>query len=149
MSEANRDEIARLEKSVAEQPDSRLFVHLAEAFRKSGEHDRALEVLDAGLAQHADYASAWIVRAQVLAESGRVDEAKESWRRVLELDGENEIALRTLGELEFNAGNSAESLRHFRRLAELNEEDHEALEMIAMIEDADSARLASQTEWED
>ena len=58
MADSNREEIAKLETLFAAHPEGRIFTHLAEAYRKAGELDRAREVLDTGLARHADYSSA-------------------------------------------------------------------------------------------
>ena len=47
MSDAHRDEIAKLEALYSEHPEGRVFTHLAEACRKAGDLDRAREVLTA------------------------------------------------------------------------------------------------------
>jgi hypothetical protein len=41
MAESHREEIAKLEALYAGNPGGRVFVHLADAYRKAGEHERA------------------------------------------------------------------------------------------------------------
>ncbi|MDP9349025.1 MAG: tetratricopeptide repeat protein, partial [Gemmatimonadota bacterium] len=72
------DEIAQLEQEHSRNPEGRLFVHLAEAYRRSGELDRARDILTRGLQHHADYTSAHVVLANVLAEQGDIRAAEEA-----------------------------------------------------------------------
>ena len=99
MADTARDEITRLEQEYEKDPEGRLFVHLAEAYRKSGELERALDLLEQGLEQHGDSVSARLVLAQVHAEMGNGDDARAVWEAVVRQDGENETALRALGDL--------------------------------------------------
>jgi hypothetical protein len=134
MPDTTRDEIARLEEEYAKNPEGRLFVHLAEAYRRAGELERARDVLTEGLERHSDYLSARIVLAQVETELGETESARRVWREVVDLDPENELALWALAELEYNSGNSADSLEFYRRLAALGVDDAELDEMIALLE---------------
>ena len=116
MPETARDEITRLEQEYERDPEGRLFVHLAEAYRKSGELDRAREVLLQGLDQHGESVSARLVLAQVHAEMGDGNRAREVWETVIRQDAENETALRALGDLEYGAGRKREALKYYRQL---------------------------------
>ena len=77
------DEIRRFEDQYRSQPESLVFARLADAYRKAGEPQRALEVLEDGLRRHPDYASAYIVHARTLRDVGRLDEATAARRPVL------------------------------------------------------------------
>lgn len=116
MSESHREEIAKLEALYAGNPGGRVFVHLAEALRKAGEHARAESILAEGLARHADSASGYVVLGRVMADMGNAAEAETAFRRVLELDGGNLVALRWLGDLAREGGRPAEALGHYREL---------------------------------
>src|SRR5690606_31328881 len=89
----------------------------------AGELARAREILEDGLQRHADYASAHVVLGRVLSDMGARDEAARSFRRVLELDRHNLVALRSLGELATEAGQTDEALRYYRELAALDPSD--------------------------
>ena len=110
------DEIAKLEALYASNPDGRVFTHLAEAYRKAGQFDRARSILEQGLTKHPAYASAHVVLGRVFIDLNQADEASESFRRVLQLDPHNLVALRSLGDLARAAGRNAEALGYFEEL---------------------------------
>lgn len=85
-------------------PEARAFVPLADAYRRSGDAERALEVLTAGLARHPDFASAHLVRGMAEQDRGNVEGAARAFRRVLELDGDNARALLGLGRILVDGG---------------------------------------------
>jgi HD-GYP domain-containing protein (c-di-GMP phosphodiesterase class II) len=114
-------------------------VHLAEAYRRAGELEKARKVLNEGLERHSDYLSARIVLAQVETELGDTDRALEVWGEVTQLDPDNELALWALAELEYNRGNGSGSLSYYRRLAELGVDDAELEDMITRLESANPA----------
>src|SRR5688500_12398183 len=99
MPESSRDEIAKLEALYAKNPEGRVFTHLAEAYRRAGELDRARAILEEGLRKHAGYASAHVVLGRVLMGLDQTDAAIETFRTVLGLDPHNLIALRSLGDI--------------------------------------------------
>ena len=88
-------------------PEGRAFVPLADAYRRAGDLDRALEVVSIGLERHPTLASAFVVEARVQEDRGDANGAADAWGRVLELDAENIEALRGLGELLAAAGHAA------------------------------------------
>src|SRR5262245_29271471 len=98
MATPNRDEIAKLEALSSENPDGRVFTLLAEAYRKAGDLEQARDVLQAGLRKHPQYASAYVVLGRVLMDQQSGSDAEDAFRKVLELDPENLVALRALGD---------------------------------------------------
>src|SRR5262245_3849324 len=134
MGDANREEIAKLEALYANKPGGRVFTHLAEAYRKAGELDRARTILEDGLARHADSASAHVVFGRVLLDQGATTKATAAFRRVLELDPENRVALKALGDLHQQSGSAGEALDYYRRLQNLDPGDDELGRLIGRIE---------------
>jgi tetratricopeptide (TPR) repeat protein len=123
MAEAQRDEIAKLEALYAANPEGRVFTHLAEAYRKAGELQRAQEILDHGLARHPDSATGFVVLGRVTHDRGALEESRSAFRRALELDEGNLVAHRYLAELALSAGDRPEALRHFQELLSRNPGD--------------------------
>ena len=130
MSDAHRAEIAKLETLYAENPEGRIFTHLAEAYRKAGDLERAREVLTDGIERHPDYSSAHVVLGRVLMDQGEHDAARTEFRRVLDLDSQNLVALRSLGDIARIEGRTEDALEHYRELLELEPSDTEASEHI-------------------
>jgi tetratricopeptide (TPR) repeat protein len=129
-----RNELDKLEKRHAENPEGRYFVPLANAYRKSGDVARAVELLRKGLSRHPEYVSAHIVLARCLADLGDLGAAKAEFHYVLQLDGQNLVALRTLGEYASNAGDVDEARKWFGQLLAvdpMNEEARRALDLMS------------------
>lgn len=138
-----RDEITKLQEEYARHPEGRLFVHLADAYRRSGDLERARDLLQQGLQQHDDYLSARILLAEVHTEMGEAEQARVIWREVLEQDPENERALRAAADLAYLSGHHQEALTHFRRLQEIGMDDDEVR---ALVRELDTALAAPEAD---
>jgi len=92
-------EIEKLERRYAENPQGLTFAPLAEVHRKNGDIPRALELLRLGLTLHPDYIPASIVLGRCHLDLGELPAADAAFRHVLELDGENVIALKALADI--------------------------------------------------
>jgi tetratricopeptide (TPR) repeat protein len=130
MSDAHREEIEKLESLYAQNPEGRIFTHLAEAYRKAGSLEEARDVLTAGIERHPDYSSAHVVLGRVLHDLGQHARARAEFIRVLELDGQNLVALRSLGDIARNEGRDEEALKYYQRLADQEPADDEVREII-------------------
>jgi hypothetical protein len=139
MAESHREEIEKLEALIAAHPEGRVFAHLAEAYRKSGNLVRAQEVLQTGLLRHPDYASAHVVLGRVLRDAGEAERAMASFQRVLELDPGNLVALRSLGELASQLGWTRQAILYFRELLILEPASEGVAEWVEQLE-ADAGR---------
>lgn len=143
------DEIRRFEEQYERQPGSLVFARLADAYRKAGEPERALTVLEDGLLRHPDYPSGHIVMARTLRDLGRVDETLQSFRRVLELDGANLVAIRELAGLADERGDVAEARHWYERLAHIDSADPEVRRRLADLEAAVAAPSSAGAAAED
>lgn len=123
MASPNPDEISRLELLHAAHPDGLVFPHLADAYRRAGRYTQAERLLLAGLRRHAEYSSAHVVMGRLRLDQGRRDEAEQAFRRVLDLDPDNQAALECLGELAVSAGRLDEALSRLRRLRRLKADE--------------------------
>jgi tetratricopeptide (TPR) repeat protein len=132
-----REEIRRFEEQYRSQPESLVFARLADAYRKAGQPEQALEVLDEGLLRHPDYPSGHIVRARALRDLGRVDDTLESFRRVLELDGANLVAIRELAGLADERGDIREARHWYERLAHVDPSNLEVRQRLRELESVD------------
>ena len=92
-------EIKQLESRYADHPDGLTFAHLADAYRRAGEYGKAEGLILHGLKNHPNYISAYNVLGRVYVDGERYSDAHEQFSRALELDPQNMIAMRALGEL--------------------------------------------------
>lgn len=127
---AYASEIEKLEKRWLENPRGRNFAPLADAYRKAGEIDRAVELCLSGLERHPDYVSAHIVYGRCLMDQKNDLGAEEVFKKVLTLDPENIIALKVLAEIADRGGRADEGVEWLSRLLAadpMNGEAEEAL----------------------
>lgn len=115
-------------------PEGRGFAPLADAYRRAGELEEALELLEDGIDRLPEFTPGHVVAGRVHRDRGRPDDARGAFSRVLDLDPENVVALRALGELAEEAGRTDEALEHFRRLRALEPEDPELARRIEALE---------------
>jgi tetratricopeptide (TPR) repeat protein len=123
---ASNSEIEKLERRWLENPLGLTFASLAEAYRKTGDHAKGLEILDLGLAQHPNYVPAHIVRGRCHLDAGDLAEAEVAFGRVIELDPENPIALKSLADLAESEGRLPEAVGRLEALLEVDRNNEEA-----------------------
>src|SRR5438876_620857 len=128
---AYTSEIEKLEKRWAENPKGRNFAPLADAYRKAGELDRAIELCTAGLERHPDYVSAHIVFGRCLIDQKNEAGASDVFRKVLQLDPENVLALKILAEIAERGGRFDEAADWLGRLLSADPMNGEAAEHLA------------------
>lgn len=110
------EEVRRLERHYSVNPEGLVFARLADAYRRCGRLERSLELLREGLERHPDYTTGHLIEGRTLREAGRPDEAAACFRRVLDLDAGNLVALRSLAELAAERGDMDAAHRWTDRL---------------------------------
>jgi tetratricopeptide (TPR) repeat protein len=100
-------EIEKLERRWQENPSGLMFAPLAEAYRKAGNHQRALEILELGLTVHPDYVPALIVRGRCFLDTANLVGAEAAFQQVLLRDPMNPIALRGVADVYERSGRSS------------------------------------------
>ncbi|HXM38136.1 MAG TPA: tetratricopeptide repeat protein, partial [Gemmatimonadales bacterium] len=128
---AYTSEIDKLEARFRENPKGRNFAPLADAYRKAGLIDNAVELCQNGLKQHPDYVSAYIVYARCLLDKKDDAGAQDVFRKVLALDGENIIALRVLAEIAERNSRFEEAVEWLTRLLNADPMNGDAAEALA------------------
>ncbi len=128
---AYTSEIEKLEKRWAENPKGRNFAPLADAYRKAGELDRALELCTAGLERHPDYVSAHIVFGRCLIDQKNDAGAAAVFRKVLALDPENVLALKILADIAERGSRYDEAAEWLGRLLSADPMNGDAAEALA------------------
>ena len=128
---AYTSEIDKLEARFQQNPKGRNFAPLADAYRKAGLIDNAIDLCQNGLTLHPDYVSAYIVYARCLVDKKDDPAALGVFKKVLELDGENIIALRGLAELAQRNGKYEEEVEWLTRLINADPMNGDAVEALA------------------
>jgi len=139
---AYTSEIEKLEARFNDNPKGRNFAPLADAYRKAGLIDNAIVLCQNGLQLHPDYVSAHIVYARCLVDKKDDTAALGVFKKVLELDGENIIALRALAELAERNGKFDEEVEWLTRLLNADPMNGDAAEALARAKGKAAAKPA-------
>ena len=123
---ANSALIEDLLRQYSENP-RRVFARLANELRKSGDYDRAIEICRGQIPQQPGYISGHIVLGQSLYDCGRLEEARQTFETALNLDPENLIALRHLGDIARQHGETDVAIGWYRRLLEVDPQNDEVV----------------------
>ncbi|MBU8923436.1 MAG: tetratricopeptide repeat protein [Bacteroidales bacterium] len=125
------EEIRQMSERYRESPGSRLFAPLADAYRKSGLVDKAIELCEEGLEKFPEYASAHVILGKCFYDKGATERSKDEFDMVLGLDSENMVALKFLGDIFLGEDKYEEAREHYSRLLAIdptNESVQNALE---------------------
>ena len=118
-------EIDELFERYRRAPGSHVFAPLADAYRKLGLMEEALDICARGLAANPRYASGYVVQGKCQFDAGRADRAEESFKKVLEIDGQNLVALRYLGIIRAGCGDTEGARGYFEQILVLDPDDKE------------------------
>ncbi len=123
--QTDRPDIQEMFERFRQFPGSHVFAPLADAYRKSGMLEEALQICDKGLAANPRYASGHVVHGKCLYDSKRPADAEAAFRRVLEIDEDNLVALKFLGVIHAERGDTSAARRYFEQILALDPDDRD------------------------
>ncbi len=126
--------IEQLRYLLREDPSSRIFYQLGELLRREGEADEAVEILRTGLDRHPRYVSAWVCLGRSQRDLRALEEARQSFQTALDLDRENPVAARLLGETAAELEDWLGAVKALKLTRALAGADDELDVQIAMVE---------------
>jgi tetratricopeptide (TPR) repeat protein len=118
-------EIDELFERYRRAPGSHVFAPLADAYRKLGLVEEALDICARGLSANPRYASGWVVQGKCEYDAGNPERAEASFKRVLEIDAHNLVALRYLGIIRASCGDPEAARAHFEHILTVDPTDKE------------------------
>ncbi len=115
MAEPSADaRIRDLKRRLDLDPSSRLFVSLAEEYRKAGRSADALITLQQGLRNHPGYISAQVALGRAYREAGNVSESIATFTKVLTADPGNLVSAKSLADIFLSRGESVEAIKKYK-----------------------------------
>lgn len=132
--EKNLSEIAKLTERISKDPKSKLFVPLAEEYKKTGDIDMAVMVLQEGLANNPGYVTARSFLGRLLLENGDLVGAQKELEEVIKTIPDNLLAQRKLGDLYILMHRNSDALSRYKAALSLNPGDKEVTSLIADLE---------------
>ena len=108
---------------LAQDPSSTVFVELAKAFIDKGDHPRAIEVCQQGLAHHPKSVVGRVLWGKALINLGKASEAMNQFDIAVNIDRENAHAYNLIGEVLLRKGLYRSALPILRKAAALQPND--------------------------
>ena len=127
-------EIAKLTGRISQDPKSKLFVPLAEEYKKAGDLEMAIHVLLEGLKHNPDYVTARSSLGKLLLAKGDMAGAQKEFEEVVKTSPENLMAQKKLGDLAVVQNRPQDAIPHYKIALSLNPNDEELASLISDLE---------------
>ncbi|OGW53986.1 MAG: hypothetical protein A2Y81_10050 [Nitrospirae bacterium RBG_13_43_8] len=134
------EELDRLKERVNKDPNSKLFVPLAEEYKKIGMINEAIETLMNGLERHPSYMSAHVSLGKIYLDKGKLDEASSEFEKVVSAIPDNLYAHKKLAEIYRALSMRERAIEEFKMVLKLNPLDWDAEKNLALLEEGVSAQ---------
>lgn len=127
-------EIDKFVAQLAKDPKSRAFAPLADAYRKVGLLDEAIDVCVEGLKHHTNWTGGRVALARAYFEKGTKDKARQELEKVVKVAPDNPLAQRLLGILYQETGETAKAVTAFKTVLIFSPDDAEARDRLAALD---------------
>ncbi|MGQ0643576.1 MAG: tetratricopeptide repeat protein [Gemmatimonadaceae bacterium] len=142
---ASSARLEELQQKFNENP-RRYFAPLANEHRKLGDLTQAITLCRTHLPQQPQHVSGHIVLAQALFEAGDTPDARQTFELALDLDPENLIALRFLGDIARAQGDHLTARQWYERVLDADPRNDEIARLVREIENGAAAAVPAAAE---
>jgi len=122
--------IEELQKKLDKDPDSKIFLPLAEEYRKSGMPEEAIAICQEGLKKQPNYMSARVVLGRAYMELKKMIEAQAEFEEVISKIPDNLMANKYLGDIYFMQGNLKNAVERYQMVIRLDPSNEEVASKI-------------------
>src|SRR5258705_453967 len=127
------DDVRALSAQLGQDPQSLVFLRLAEALRRKGQLEAALRVALNGLERHPPLADAHDLYARVLTDKHDYERAFDEWDMALRIAPNHTGALKGLAFLYFKVGDLAQAESHLELAQRVEPNDASITQAIEMV----------------
>ena len=121
--------IGEYEEELSQNPASKVFVHLAEAYRKMDLLDEAAGAIEKGLSQHQEMIPAYICQGRIRTQQGDLEGAAYSFNEALRREAQNIYALQGLARVHLDLEAPQKAIPLVKQLMRLRPDDPETLKL--------------------
>ena len=93
---------------------------VAARYLDEGKYSKAVEICRDNMAEKADLLSARLIYARTLYLAGQLDSAAEQFYSILAHDPENLVALKFMGDIKHDSGDTVTALSYYGRVLEID-----------------------------
>jgi tetratricopeptide (TPR) repeat protein len=126
--------IDKLLKKLEKEPNSLIFLQLAEEYRKESYYEDALLCCQEGLRRHPNYWSARVALGRIHKEMGHSDLAREELEKVIQAVPDNLLANKLLGDIYMELEMDEDALKRYKLVQMLTPADGEVINNIQKLE---------------
>ncbi|MCB0415178.1 MAG: tetratricopeptide repeat protein [Bdellovibrionales bacterium] len=130
----NSDFIEKYQLILEQQPHSKVFAPLAEAYRKMGLFRQAKEICERGVKANPDFASGRVAYAHLLVEQENYESALSQLKEALSLAPENILAHNLLAETYLHLKRPKDALKSYKMVLFLNPQHLKAQKAVQKLE---------------
>lgn len=145
MTAINDEFVERYQKLWDEDQTSRVFAPLAEAYRRTGNLQRALQTCRQGLNLHPNFAGGWYQLAKVYFDRKELEKALEALRKTTSLAPENFQAHNLMADILLQLRRPKEALKAFKMILLVNPHDVRAKKAIEKLESLTADEYSEET----
>lgn len=131
----NMRSIERYQSIFEKDPKSKVFAPLAEAYRRMGLLDEAIDLARTGVKNHPGFASGRVALGKCYAQKGEIEKAVEELRTAVQLAPENLLAHQILTDCYQKLGLYSDALASCKMVLFLNPNDVKIQERVRKLED--------------
>ena len=137
--------LKELKRKYDDDKNSRAFGALAEAYRKSGQVKKSIQLLKKHLPDHPDFTLAYLTLAKCYREIKKEEEAFELLSPIVEQNKENLILQETYGDLCEDLGFNTKAIEYYKRVLFYKPKDKNVRLKMQKLEEGVSPVKTSQT----
>ena len=134
MNELDFSEITKLNERYSKDPKSRIFVQLADLYRKNNMIDEALDVLNKGFEYHPEYPVAYLILGKCYYDKRSYTQARDAFEKTILFDPQNIVALRMLAKTCEVLKDERGQINAYKSIIAIDPMDTNAKEKLSMLE---------------
>lgn len=138
--------LERYLKEFQDNPRSRIFAPLAEAYRKSGLVDEAIDICKEGLQYHPNFISGMVALARAYLDKGLYTATIRELEKVVSEAPDNYLAQKLLAQSYLLVGDNNNALKAYKMVLYLNPKDIESKTVVSKIESKNQDLLDESVE---
>jgi len=126
-------EIEQFTQKLVADPKSRIFAQLADAYRKAGMIDEAIETAKKGLGHHPAYATAHLILGRCYLEKQMYALAREEFESTIKNDPQNLVGYKLLAGTYEKQNMFAEAVKFYQMVLDMEPSDIDLAEKVASL----------------